>query len=343
MKGGSIINYYINNPYNSYLLNTYYNYRKNTRYTEIQIGDSNNDVVILQDKLKLLNYYFLSITGNFDKNTQTSVKLFQKENNLPITGIVDTTTWNLLYDKTSLPTPKLISNNPTLKLGDTGNDVKLLQQKLKILTYFLNEINSVFDKNTQIAVKQFQLNNFLTPDGIVGINTWSKINILYEPLTNCENFTIPENTGTYIVQKKDTLYSIAKKFNTTVNELKNLNNLTSDLLSIGQILNIVKISVPEISSYTVLKGDTLYSIAKKFNTTVDKILNLNNLSSNLLSIGQILKIPLSDNPNTNTYIVKKGDTLYSIAKKLDTSVDEIKALNNLSSNILSINQSLLIP
>ena len=238
----------------------------------------------------------------------------------------------------------LFVNISILKLGSKGNNVKILQEKLRILTYYLEEINSKFDKNTEIAVKQFQLNNFLTPDGIVGINTLSIINSLYSDLAKCDNITLPDQTGTYIVQKGDTLYSIAKKFNTTVEEIKTLNNLTSDILSISQILNIAKLSVPEVTSYKVVKGDTLYSIAKKFNTTVEEIKKINNLNSNLLSIGTILKLNLSPTPDTvNSYIVQKGDTLYSIAKKFNTSVEEIKKINNLNNNLLSINQSILIP
>ena len=344
-----LYNRYILNKYYNYYYNNYnnfnYNYRYAARYETIQIGDSNNAVVILQDKLKLINYYYLSITGNFDKNTENSVKLFQEENNIPVTGIVDDTTWDLLYSKTSLPVPKITSNSSILKLGDSGSNVKQLQEKLQILTYYLEEINSIFDRNTEISVKQFQLNNFLTADGIVGNNTLNRINMLYEPLTKCDNFILPEDTGNYIVQKGDTLYSISKKFNTTVEDIKNLNNLTSDLLNIGDILNVVKLTVPEITSYIVIKGDTLYSIAKKFNTTVNNIKNTNNLKTDILSIGQILNLNLNLNPtpSINTYIVKKGDTLYSIAKKLGTTVEEIKNLNNLTGNILSINQSLLIP
>ena len=102
--------------------------------------------------------------------------------------------------------------------------------------------------------------------------------------------------------------------------------------------------------YIVKSGDSLYSIARKYNTTVDEIKRLNNLSSNVLSIGQVLKIPSSESNNTgsgtgttNTYVVKSGDSLYSIARKYNTTVDEIKNLNNLTSNLLSIGQVLKIP
>ena len=155
-----------------------------------------------------------------------------------------------------------------------------------------------------------------------------------------------ENNGNYIVVAGDTLYKIANKFNTTVDAIKALNNLSNNTLSIGQSLKIPtqENANDNYQTYTVVKGDNLYSIAKKFNTTQDAIMKLNNLSSNLLSIGQILKIPTNDNSSTNyqTYIVQKGDSLWSIAKKFSTTVDNIKKLNNLSSNLLSIGQTLKI-
>ena len=72
--------------------------------------------------------------------------------------------------------------------------------------------------------------------------------------------------------------------------------------------------------------------------------NANNLTSNVLSIGQVLKIPdIVEKGDTSVYYVKKGDTLYGIAKNYGVSVDEIKKLNDLSSNNLTIGQELLIP
>ena len=152
----------------------------------------------------------------------------------------------------------------------------------------------------------------------------------------------------YIVQKGDTLYSVAMANNTTVDELKKANNLTSNILSTGQLLKIPSALLPE-STYTVKKGDSLYSIANKYNTTVEELKRINNLTSNTLSIGQVLKLP-SDKPNkieqeknTITYMVQKGDSLYSIARKYSTTIDKIKDLNNLTTNLLSIGQVLLIP
>ncbi len=89
--------------------------------------------------------------------------------------------------------------------------------------------------------------------------------------------------------------------------------------------------------YTVVKGDTLWSIARRYGITVDELKSANNLKSNLLSIGKKLMIP-----SNNVHIVKKGDTLYALAKEYNTTVSNLKKLNNLSSDLLSIGQKLFV-
>lgn len=147
----------------------------------------------------------------------------------------------------------------------------------------------------------------------------------------------------YTVKSGDTLWGIARKYNMSVNDLKSLNNLSSNNLSIGQKLIVSKASS---NDYTVVAGDTLWGIARKFNVSVDDLKSLNNLTSNSLSIGMALKIPPysnKKNEETNVYVVKSGDSLWSIARKFNSTVDEIKRLNSLQSNILSIGQRLVVP
>jgi len=148
----------------------------------------------------------------------------------------------------------------------------------------------------------------------------------------------------YVVVKGDSLYQLAKKYNTSVDEIKKVNGLSSDNLKVGQKLIIPEQIIIKENEYQVKAGDSLYQIAKKYNTSVDELMKLNNLSSNLLKIGQILKISeLNDEVVNGEYIVKKGDSLYQIAKKYNISVMELKELNNLSSNLLNIGQILKVP
>lgn len=114
----------------------------------------------------------------------------------------------------------------------------------------------------------------------------------------------------YTVQKGDTYYSISKKYNITLQELYDANGIEAGaVLKIGQVLKIPgKVSTstsssstsPKLENYQVVAGDTLYSISKKYSTTVDNLRSLNGLTeSSVLKVGQVLKVPSSGN-TTNT-------------------------------------------
>ena len=95
----------------------------------------------------------------------------------------------------------------------------------------------------------------------------------------------------------------------------------------------------EDNLYTVEKGDSLWLIAKKNNTTVEKLMDINNLKNINLQIGDVLKIPSNENM---MYKVEKGDTIFSIATANNLTVDELKSLNNLDSNAVTVGQELII-
>lgn len=165
--------------------------------------------------------------------------------------------------------------------------------------------------------------------------------------------TIPvvPSGNTYTVKAGDSLWSIANKYGITVNELKALNALTSNNLQVGQILTVPGAGTPSQptpggNTYTVKNGDSLWSIAQKYNTTVNTLKSLNGLTSNDLQIGQTLKLPgdIGETPvESNTYTVKAGDSLWSIANRYGITVNELKALNNLTSDNLTIGQALRVP
>lgn len=230
------------------------------------------------------------------------------------------------------------------KLNNLTSDTLSIGQLIKIPS-----VISEFDSYTvQVGDTLYSIaNRFdITVDELKKINNLSNNVLSVGQVLKIPLSDVFDNTINYTVVSGDSLYKIAKKYNTTVDSLKKINNLSNDILSIGQVLKIPSVNDnididDNYIEYKVVSGDSLYGIAKKYNTTVDEIKSINNLSSNLLSIGQILKIPNSNNFN-RTYVVKSMDSIYSIAKKFDTTVDNLRNLNNLSNNLVSIGQILII-
>lgn len=167
---------------------------------------------------------------------------------------------------------------------------------------------------------------------------------------------------THTVVAGDTLYSLAKKYHTTVDALKKENQLTSDILSLGQRLTIPSTQTvdPALMStstapslpdtYTVVRGDNLYSIALKFGLTVDELRSRNQLVSDVLRIGQVLQIsdkaastPISTVSYT-THKIQAGDSIWSLSIKYGIPQAELLQANGLTtSSMLSIGQELRIP
>lgn len=186
----------------------------------------------------------------------------------------------------------------------------------------------------------------------LGANTIYEGQILQIPNTGNSGVTFPGKETIYVVQKGDTLYSVALKYNTTPSAIKKKNSLTSDTLSVGQMLTIPadvestgdeNITVEESNTYTVQKGDSLYSIANSYGISVDELKRVNDIVGNILTIGQVLVIPTSNANASNLYVVQKGDSLWSIANNFGVSVNAIRMINNLTSDVLSIGQTLMIP
>ena len=159
----------------------------------------------------------------------------------------------------------------------------------------------------------------------------------------------------YTVKAGDTIFSIANKFNISVQELMTLNRLNSLDITIGEQLLIPTngIEIIGIVDYVIQPGDTLWKIANNCNTTVDAVVKLNNLDSTIIYPGQVIKlsevcalkqdVSQSDSQVDNIYIVKKGDTLYSVAKMFNTTVNDLIKLNNLQSTFLQIGEQLIVP
>ena len=220
---------------------------------------------------------------------------------------------------------------------DPSKDYYYIMRETPNTTALLIEYGFIDNPNDQ---RKLQNNLLDYVEGVVeAVSNYIGIN--YVP----PGESVPDTDGLYTVKRGDTLYSIARKYNITVNELKNLNGLTSNILTIGQTLKVPTFEVPETSDtseYIVEIGDTLSSIASRFNISVNDLINYNNLVTTIITPGQVLRIPTSGASNV-IYTVKRGDTLYQIANSYGTTVDAIKKLNNLTNNNLNIGQELYIP
>ena len=183
------------------------------------------------------------------------------------------------------------------------------------------------------------------------------------------------SNGYYTVQSGDTLSGIALKFSTTSSKLAQLNSISNpNLIYVGQRLLVNQSSNSNSSSsgqssstttnteasaasYTVKSGDTLSGIASQYNTTVNQIVSLNQLSNpNLIYVGQVLKLKNGQTTNSSsssssstatttagTYTVKAGDTLSAIASRYSTSSSTLASLNSLSNpNLIYVGQVLKV-
>jgi len=156
--------------------------------------------------------------------------------------------------------------------------------------------------------------------------------------------------STYTVRSGDTLSVIARRYGSSVADLKALNGLSSDLVRVGQVLVVSprenqRNVIPGTSvSYTVRPGDTISEIAESHGMTTSEVMAANNLSSSTIGVGQVLSLRQGGGGSSGTvsYTVSRGDTLYQIARRHGTNVQSIMSLNGLSSSTIAIGQVLKI-
>jgi peptidoglycan endopeptidase LytF len=154
--------------------------------------------------------------------------------------------------------------------------------------------------------------------------------------------TLVQSLSFYQVGVGDTLWNIAREYNTTVDDIKKVNNLTSDYLRANQQLIIPK------AFHKVSSGESLWVISKRYGVSIDAIKNANKLTSTILSEGQTLVIPATieskqNKVSPNVYKIVSGDTLWIIANRFGVSVDALKSANNLTNETLFVGQILNIP
>ncbi|MDE7014210.1 MAG: LysM peptidoglycan-binding domain-containing protein [Kineothrix sp.] len=284
--------------------------------TPLRVGSTGLDVQTIQTYLSRIRRNYPAIpsisdpAGTFGNSTKAAVTKFQSIFNLTPDGIVGKSTW---YKISSLyaAVAKLAELNSegntlgigtvppssTLRQGSRGPDVITLQYLLNLVSEYYPGIpapaqDGIFGSGTRQSVIAFQQIMGLQADGIVGTATWRALYNAYLGIGQNVPSPNPEpGTITYVVQPGDSLWLISQRYGTTVDAIKRLNNLTGDMLDIGQVLKIPSGQTSGYIEYTVRAGDTLWLLSRRYNTTVDAIKQLNGLSGDMLSIGQVLKIP----------------------------------------------------
>ncbi|MES2561058.1 MAG: LysM peptidoglycan-binding domain-containing protein [Bacteroidota bacterium] len=187
--------------------------------------------------------------------------------------------------------------------------------------------------------------------------------VMPEDLYSVEAHGIKEDMAFFhTVQAGETLFAIAKKYNVQVDGMKNLNNLPNENIKAGMRL-IINPNQPAIKPneesvipgyHEVRQGETLYSIARLYNTSVGEIKALNEMQSDTIHVGEeLIVVPLNgetateekvnDNPDEPVYhMVKEKETLYFLSRKYGVTPEQIRRLNNIIDNTIPVGAKLRI-
>ena len=278
----------------------------------------------------------------------------------------------MVGQKINVPLTEAMANTPPSVVQDKV-DSKTLKPNVKLEAYTVKRGDSLYSIASQAKLSVAEL---------AALNDMSGNSSLYagQTLQVPLGYQVPEQ---YTVQAGDTLTAIANRYDLNIDDIANWNGLGRNSgLRAGQRLTLSAeaakstpvapakaktnntLKMPEV--YVVQSGDNLTSIAAKYHLQVSYLMQLNDLTSSTVRVGQRLKLdgeleakadqkvekaaaPISNktvikNSSTESYTVKSGESLYAIAKRLDISASELASLNNLSSNAsLRVGQSIHIP
>ena len=284
--------------------------------TALRIGSTGLDVQNIQIYLNRIRRNYPAIpaitdeAGVFGSSTDAAVRKFQSIFNLTSDGIVGKATWYKISQVYTAVTrlAELDSEGTELGIGTVPPNVVLREgfrgNDVLTLQYLLNVVSEFYPGIPRVS-----------QDGIFGSGTRQAV-IAFQQMMglNPDGIVGPATW--------QALYDVY----------------------LGVQGNIPSVPGAGYFEYTVKSGDTLWLLAQRYGTTVDAIKRLNGLTGDILYIGQVLKIPDSATaPSYFEYTVRSGDTLWLLAGRFGTTVDAIRSLNGLTSDILRIGQVLLIP
>lgn len=248
-------------------------------------------------------------------------------------------------------TLKIYTNEPVVSIVDnSGNNSDITYHKIRKG----DTIGQIAEKY-HVSVAQLKKWNNLSSNKIIAGKTLK----VYSPVQH--NYTTTKNTSTkkgaaitHTIKKGDTIWQLASQYNVSVEDIRSWNDLTSNKIVAGKTLKIypnktktvVQKNENKITGYTyhtIGRGETLSQIAEKYHVSVSSIKEWNNINGNKIIAGKQLKIKTGRTKDSNKYhVVSRGESLYSIAKKYNTTITRLKSLNKLSTSKIQAGQKLRI-
>jgi len=373
----------------------------------------------VQEQLAFKGFSLGEVDNIFGLQTELAVRQFQASVGLPETGIVDAETWRLLFDGLPLPSDSCFPDDPPDLARATADvagvrepqaaqtrqgvriQISLSQRRLTLMRGGVEAAHypvGVGKPATPTPTGSWSvLNKAVNPGGVFGTRWMAftrrghgmhgtnqpqsighavsngcvrmynpDVETLFEqvqvgtPVVVVSGVPAPGPApvaGTYVVRAGDTLFLIARRFGTTVDAIKRANNLTTDVIGIGQVLAIpgAAAAAPATTGtdYIVQPGDTLFLISRRYGTTVQALMSANNLTSTTIYVGQRLRIPGGSRGSGDPaaapqgglaeYVIQPGDTLQAVASAFGTTPEAIVGLNQLLGADIYPGQRLRIP
>lgn len=301
----------------------------------------------LQEQLHFRGFPLGEVDNVFGIRTELAVRQFQASAGLPETGIVDEATWRLLFGGTPLPAGACVQEESLANAGMASSGIGATQASVQIvinlaqrrLTLIRNGVEvasypvAIGKPTTPTPVGEFRiLNKALNPGGVFGTR-WMGFTTRGHGIHGTNQ---PQSIGHAVSN------GCVRMYTPDVEAL-------FDQVWVGVPVS-VRSGVPGQAvapgTYVVRSGDTLWTIAQRFGTSVAALRTVNNLASDMLAVGQVLVIPSGPQTPpiaTSDYVVQPGDTLFLIARRFGTTVQALMSANNLTTTNLYVGQRLRIP
>ncbi len=320
-------------------------------------ADGNNDEFIIHKVTKGDTLWSISKQNNISLELILAFNNIKNKNTLSIGQII------------KIPRDNLPAADYTMCIVKKGDTLWSIAQKYNLSVDLILATNNIANSELISIGQEMKIPSH--KNAVPGTNIVNQTVIDKKNNDINDNISQPKNAEpiVYTVKVGDTLWNISRKYGVSVEVIISVNNLKEkDLLALGQKLEIPAIGggvsdsnqkqEPTIITYTVVKGDTLWSISQRYDVKMISIISVNNLKEiSRLSIGQKLKLPITNMDIAKAegysqeaaaeeiiYYVKKGENLWSISREYNVKLEAIIAANSITdASKISAGQQLRIP